>query len=148
MTYDQWSGDPRITITPNGADFTYRSGQPVMDQGVGNQLVLALFTRKKDPRTGFPWCGNVFLQPRQRVGSDFLAVAEGVLTISTVTQDIPNAAKAALDDPIFAVKSVDVTNPVANYVKAQITVGVGDLTIKGNRDNWQAEYMNPASRRL
>jgi hypothetical protein len=148
MIYDTYSGDPKIVISGNGADFVYKSGQPVMDQGIENQLTLALFTRRTDPRTGFGWPGNVFLQSLQQLGSDFQDVAADVQTLKSVTIDIPNAISAALADPIFSIKAIDVSNPQSTAVLAQISVGAGNLTIKGNRDTWQAQYFNPASRRL
>ena len=41
---DIFSGDPKIILTPYGANLDYEGGQPVMDQGMENQALLSLFT--------------------------------------------------------------------------------------------------------
>ena len=45
---DIYSGDPRIVLTADGADFDYIGGQPVMDQGVENLALISLLTSDVD----------------------------------------------------------------------------------------------------
>jgi len=132
MIIDRFSGDPRLTLTPAGADLDFRGGQPIMDAGLENQILISLFT-------GEGWCGNVFLPPESRIGSDFEATARGTLTLAALA-DIANAAERALASDYFPDLKVEVRNTVANHLDITITLGPGKvLTLNRKGLKWQAQ---------
>ncbi len=142
MTPDRYSGDPRILITPQGWDLDYNGGQPTMDQGLENQALISLFTRKG-------WCGNFYLDQTQQIGSDFLSTASGDLTLKSVTSDIPQAALLALASDLLPDISVAVVNPNGWDLQITITLDPGTALVLDRRGMlWKAQAQNPASARL
>jgi hypothetical protein len=143
MTQDRYSGDPRIILTPNGANLDYEGGQPIMDQGLENQAIISLFTRPG-------WVGNLLLDPQYQIGSDFEASVLGQgLTLAGLAL-IQNAAVIALTSPAFPELAVTATNPVSDRIKLTVTAGPGQAPLSFLRagQNWQAQAVNPASGRL
>jgi phage gp46-like protein len=120
----------------NGADFRYVTGQPVMDQGVHNAAVISLFTE-----TG--WGGNVFLPPESRIGSDFVKLSRGTLTLSRLA-DIENSAERALESKLFPRVSAEARNPTGDRLDVNIKIGPGG-TLNLNREGplWRAQGKNP-----
>ena len=85
---DTFQGDPYITITADGSTITYIGGQPVMDRGVENQAMIALFTREG-------WIGNaVISDPDEQIGSDFQEAHNQPITLNALL-DIEQAAVRA-----------------------------------------------------
>lgn len=144
---DIYSGDPRIVITPDGSDFDYIGGQPVMDQGVENLALLSILTEDIDPVSGKPWCGNVFFPDAQKVGSSFVRQARQPLTLKQL-RVIEQAGEDALDDPAFGNSTCTVTNPQSTYVEAVFGIPQGSVTVKGNQQLWSAQINNPASAKV
>lgn len=139
---DRYSGDPRIIIGPNGWTLDFEGGQPIMDQGIENQALLSLFVRPG-------WCGNLFLSPASRIGSDFLDVCARPLTMKAITADIPNAITRALKGDLFPDVQVSVTNVQSYDLRIVITLSPGQaLTLDRRGMLWQAQASNPASGRL
>ena len=142
MTPDRFSGDPRHLLTPQGSDIDYEGGQPVMDQGLENQALISLFTRKG-------WFGNVFLPPAEQIGSDFEETCANPLTLTSINADIPNSAELALKSPLFPSIAVSVTNPQSWDIRIVITLGPGSsMTLDRRGMLWSAQAQNPASGRL
>lgn len=139
---DRFSGDPRIVITEAGADFDYRGGQPVMDQGLENCALLCLFTAPG-------WPGNIFLSTSERLGSDFESRVRGPLTLSRLA-DAENAAERALSAVVaFGEVTAEVSNPTADHIAAEIRLGSGgSMSLHRERALWTAQINTPASRRL
>lgn len=141
MTPDRFSGDPRILIGPNGADFDYEGGQPIMDAGLENQALLSLFTRPG-------WCGNTYLPAAQQIGSDFEDTARQGITLATLA-DIGNAAERALKSNLFPQLAVTVSNPVSTNLRVVASFGPGQaLTLDRRGMLWAAQAASPASGRL
>ena len=142
MSLDRYSGDPRMLIGVQGADLDYEGGQPIMDQGLENQALLSLFTAEG-------WCGNLFLPPASRIGSDFEDTCHAPLTLTSLTADIPNSAQRALKSDLFPDVKVEVTNPSSWDLKITITLGPGKvLTLDRRGMLWASQATNPASGRL
>ena len=143
---DIFSGDPYLTLGPNGATMTYIGGQPVMDQGLENLAMISLFTRPG-------WAGNVFFPDvNQRVGSDFVEAATQPITLQSLT-DIEQAAVRALDSPAFGRVTATATNTASDFIRVDITIeppGQDSATIILTRNglNWQAQAANPAHARV
>jgi hypothetical protein len=142
MTPDRYSGDPRMLLTPNGADLDYEGGQPIMDQGIENQALLSLFVSDD-------WCGNLFLPPASRIGSDFEETCRAPLILQAVTADIPNAVERALKSDLFPDVRVAVANPQSWNLQVTITLASGAiLTLDRRGMLWASQTANPASGRL
>ena len=143
---DRFQGDPRLVLTENGAKFVYSGGQPVMDQGVENQALIALFTTRG-------WAGNIlFTDPNQKIGSDFITASLEAITLTSLNK-IRDAALKALAAPIFGDIAVEVTNPTSYQIKTEIEIkppGEDPQTIilLKNGINWVLQGTDPASGRI
>lgn len=143
---DIFSGDPYLTLGPNGSTLTYIGGQPVMDQGFENQVVIALFTRPG-------WAGNTFFADQnQRIGSDFVEAANQPITLQSLV-DIEQAAVRALDSPAFGRVIVTATNPVSDRLEVRILIeppgqDSAEIILTRSGLNWQAQAANPAHERV
>lgn len=130
--YDFTQGDPLISVGPDGASLSWKDGQPVMDQGLVNSVLIALFT---DPN----WAGNAFLGKDEQIGSDFIATCRGPLTLSKLAT-IEQAASLALDGELYK-STVTATNPSGAQVKvnARLVPPNGNaqtLVLTRNGQNW------------
>jgi phage gp46-like protein len=147
---DRFQGDPRLILTANGATLRFKGGQPVMDRGWENYVLIALFTRRG-------WCGNVlFDNPSQKIGSDFEEAHEQAITLAALN-DIREAAKRALadmeSDGLASRVEVETTNPSGAIIETRITVvspsnEAGQLLITKNGLNWLAQAVDPAYLRV
>jgi len=139
-------GDPRLILTENGSKLNFIGGQPTMDQGLENMVLISLFTSPG-------WPGNaLFDNPDEKIGSDFEQSALAAINLDTLNR-IRNAAERALTDPIFGDVTVEVTNPVSHRIDVKILIkppgsDVFQLLIQKNGLNWVAQIENPASRRI
>ena len=123
---DRYEGDPKLYLTPDGANVHYEAGQPVMERGLENQAYISLFTHEG-------WCGNVFLPPENKVGSDFEETCSGSITLSKLA-DIENSAIRALTSRAFVEVGARVQNPKSDNLRIEATVrsgGVLSLTREG-----------------
>ena len=143
---DIFQGDPYLTLGPNGSRLHYTGGQPLMDQGIENLILISLFTRQG-------WAGNTFFpDTNQRIGSDFVEAANQPITITSLT-DVEQAAVRALDSPVFGRVTATAVNPVSDRLVVTIRVeppGQDSRTIILTRNglNWQAQAANPANARV
>lgn len=143
---DIFQGDLRLTLDENGASMEFIGGQPVMDQGLENQAIIALFTSPG-------WAGNaLFVSQDQKIESDFEEATRQALTL-TALNDIRDAAEKALESPVFGTVTVEVTNPKANRLNVLINIqppgqDIKTLLVTRNGLNWTAQAINPAHRRL
>ena len=143
---DIYQGDPKIELTVNGSKLVYKGGQPVMDQGLENLALISLFTTQG-------WAGNVlFADPAQKIGSDFIEATNQSITL-TMLNDVAQAAKRALDNPIFGNVEVEVTNPNSYRINVRIRLtppGQDSMTLllQKNGLNWILQKTNPANERV
>lgn len=144
---DNYDGDPRIAIDKDGADIVYRDGQPVMDAGLENNDLIALFTAPG-------WPGNVLLENGQQIGSDFEEQALGSITLSKLAV-IENSARLAIESPVAKTESVavSVVNPAGSSLGVVIRrtppgQDVGELLVTRDGLNWINQANNPANERL
>jgi len=146
MTDLNYQGDPRMTLDENGANLVYRDGQPLMDRGLENPVLIALFTKRG-------WAGNaLFRNPNQRVESDFVAAHEQPITLSALNE-IRDAAEKALITPVFGTVTVVTNNPRANVVSSVITIeppgsDIQTLIVSRNGLNWISQIIDPAYRKI
>ncbi|MFP3041899.1 InlB B-repeat-containing protein [Treponema primitia] len=138
-TIDRYGGDPKITITENGADLDYQGGQPVMEQGVDNVALISLFTKPG-------WPGNIFLPPENRIGSDYEDTTSGTITLSKLA-DIANSAERALTSATFPEVQAEVSNPTGDHLSVDIRVSPGPaLSLTREGALWKAQKAKGAGK--
>lgn len=143
---DIFQGDPAIKITKNGATLVFIGGQPVMDAGIENQALIALFTEKG-------WPGNHLLAPESQIGGDFEKEArEAPVTISSLAR-LEQIAVAQLSAPIFGTVAAVASNPESWIKQINIRIeppsGIAfEINLVSNGQNWISQAADPASERL
>lgn len=148
-TNNRYQGDPAIEITPNGASMTFRGGQPVMDQGFHNYVLISLFTKKG-------WWGNALTSDEnKKIGSDFeeQRTIVDLQTINDYRDSVKLSLQSMLDTGIAKTIDVVITNPAINNINASILITPPgetpeQLIFLKNGLNWIAQANNPASERL
>lgn len=130
-----FEGDPKIFIDENGAFLEFRGGQPVMEPGLENDVLIALFTESG-------WVGNQLLPEGSRIGSDFEDLATGTLTLRNLTL-IEDAAKRAMASDTYRPSDIAVvaSNPSGKYLSVDISVEpqpgvVQNIELARNGLNW------------
>lgn len=144
---DIFSGDPYLTVGPNGSRLHYTGGQPLMDQGIENLAIISLFSEAD-------WAGNTLIKdPDQQLNTGrFLKAARQPITITSLT-DVEQGAVADLSNPAFGRVTATATNPVSDRLIVKILIeppGQDSATIILTRNglNWQAQALNPANARV
>ena len=141
---DRFQGDPALSLGPDGSTLTFRGGQPVMDQGIENQVQISLFTAAD-------WPGNFLLGPDNQIGSKFEKTARAPFTVAGLAR-VEQAAKTALAAPIFGVIEALAINPESWRLDVGIIVGPpGDrktILLTRNGQNWFNQAANPASEQI
>ena len=141
-----YDGDPKLILTENGSTLKFTNGQPLMDPGLENLVLISLFTKKG-------WVGNSLYQDdHYKIGSDFLKVLSLPITINSLNQ-ISNIVKNTLKNDIFGDVTVVVTNPSGHKIDIQITIEppgkeLNKILLSKNGLNWQFQILEPANRRL
>jgi phage gp46-like protein len=150
MSTDRYQGDPKLTLDENGADLTFKGGQPEMDRGLENAALISLHTRPG-------WAGNIlFREPAQQIGSGFEESLNAPITLTSFNS-IRNAAVAALqwfiDTKLASEVNAGVRNPTGKRVETLI--GIKPLTqdpvillTTKNGLNWIAQKLDPAYLRV
>lgn len=145
----RFDGQPRLILTPNGSTITYVGGQPIMDEGWENYILIRLFT-------GEGWAGNTLLDdPNQRVGSDFEEESSKPITVASLNNTNEAAERAlqpAVDNGLFSSVRIETTNPDGFALQVKIFVifpggDTGILILTKNSLNWIAQKINPAHKR-
>jgi phage gp46-like protein len=149
MAYDRTQGDPKISMTNDGADLVFKGGQPVMDSGLENAVLISLFS-------GAEWFGNAFAQPSARIESRFYPLTLKAITLSRLAE-LERAVKADLSSlvsqGIIAEPAVRASNPSGERLVIEITIsppGAKTETILLSRygANWSVQTTHPASTRV
>lgn len=143
---NRFDGSPAVYLTLDGADIVFKGGQPVMDDGLENQALIALFTGD--------WIGNaLFADPKRHIGSAFEASADQPITLSALA-DVEREAKAALQaKDAFGNVTAEARNPVSHRIDVEITIEppAGDaqeLKLSKYAGVWQNQAGDPASGRV
>jgi len=150
MVIDRFQGDPRVVIDEDGADLEIQAGQPVMDRGIENSVLLSLFTASD-------WVGNTLVEkPTQKFGGKFLNAVKQPITATALT-DIRNAVLSDLNWMIETGLAEDidvqVTNPQSTKLKVLLVVKPpkSDLEVFLLTNNgllWVSQSIDPANERL
>lgn len=145
-----FQGDPAIQITSDGANLKFIDGQPIMDKGFENAVVISLFTKQN-------WPGNVLFDVAdEKVGSDF---QESMML--PINIDGLNKRRQAAERALAWLKNsgkakditVTVTNPNSNIIIVNVLISPPegdnvDLTLENFGANWIFQRNDPAHRRF
>ncbi len=147
-TKNRYQGDPAIELTPSGASMTFKGGQPVMDQGIENAVIISLFTKPG-------WWGNTLItDENKKIGSTFEQIRT-IIDVQTIN-DITDAATQALawmkNSNLANKTEVTVTNPIGDQIKTAILImppgqDARKLLFLKNGLNWISQAQNPAHER-
>jgi phage gp46-like protein len=149
MAYDRTQGDPKITIDSDGADLVFKGGQPVMDSGLENAILISLFS-------GAEWFGNAFASPSSGIESRFYPLTLKPVTASRLAE-LERAVKADLKGLVaqgaIADPAVRASNPTGDRLFIEITIsppGAKAETILLSRygANWSVQTTHPANTRV
>ena len=149
MIFNRFQGDPAIKITESGAIMKFIGGQPVMDQGLENAIIISLFTKKG-------WWGNtLFIDENKKIGSDYeqVRITIDVRTINETRDEADIATKWMKDVKLASKIDITVTNPFANRIKTQLIIyspgkDIQELLFFQNGINWLSQAKNPAHERF
>ncbi len=142
---DTFQGDPALSIENDGANLTFKGGQPVMDQGLENQAQISLFTAED-------WPGNFLFPETQQIGSKFEKQARGSITLSSLAE-LEKTAEAAMDAPVFGTIRATAINPESWRIDMEILISPPGreesvILLSRNGQNWINQAANPAHERL
>ena len=149
MIYNRFYGDPKITLTNSGASMTFKGGQPVMDQGLENAVVISLFTKP-----GF-WGNDLIREESQKIGSDYQQ-QRTIIDVQTIN-DVRDAAKNALKwmkgTEVASKIEIQVINPYNDQIQTAIRIlppgqDANELLFFKNGINWVNQAVNPAYERI
>lgn len=142
---DNYQGDPKIYITSDGATMKFTGGQPRMDKGLENLVILTWFSRE--------WYGNVFLKDEnQKLNGKFELANEKPVTVSSL-KDIEKAASKDTDYLISSGVMSQIEIETVNTDDNQVTTnavfappGADLFTIVATKHgkNWIAQANDPA----
>jgi hypothetical protein len=139
---DPYQGDPKLILSENGATMRFSGGQPVMDQGLENFVLISLFS-------GPGWVGNFFIRNQsEKIGSDFEDKALGTRTLSSLRL-VQDAGEKALTNTLFEDVQVTVINPQNNFLQADFLLKPPNqdeqkLKLTRNSANWINQSKDPA----
>ena len=151
MIYNRFQGDPAVKITEDGAKMKFINGQPVMDQGLHNAVLISLFTKK-----GY-WGNSLITEESKKIGSDVEKTAlepiVSIQSINNMTDAIDKALGWMVDTKLSQEIEITVTNPSSNNLRASIKItppgrDSQTLLFLKNGLNWIAQAQNPAAGRL
>jgi hypothetical protein len=146
MIKNIYSGDPKMVMTPDGMTLVFKNGQPIMDAGVENQVIISLFTKPD-------WSGNdMFQDPSQKIGSDFEDAAREPITLTSLN-NIRDAALKALESDLFGDIEIEVTNPKDTTIKVEIFIkppwsDPQSFILTKNALNWEFQRVDPAYKKV
>jgi phage gp46-like protein len=151
MIYNRFQGDIAVKITEDGAKMKFINGQPVMDQGLENAVLISLFTKK-----GY-WGNSLITEESKKIGSDVeITALEPIVSIQSVnnmTDVIDKALSWMTDTKLSQDNDIIVTNPSSNNLRATIKItppgrDSQTLLFLKNGLNWIGQAQNPANERM
>ena len=133
-------GDPKIFMLPGGIEIIYAGGQPIMDNGLENMILILLFTERG-------WSMNKILPLSQQIGSDYLEETRKSITV-TQLRKIEIAAEAALlpisDNNIGTITGLSVKMVTGSQIYLSFTINPPgknpvQIELSGYGNNWQLQ---------
>lgn len=128
-----FQGDPALILGPDGATLEFTGGQPKMDTGLENQVVISLFTAPD-------WPGNHMLSAENQIGSDFEEEGRKAITLRNLTR-LESVAVEAVQASVFGDVTAGVTNPES--YRRDVKIGIEppggtaeEILLTTNGQNW------------
>lgn len=151
---DIYDGDPRLILGADGSRLEYKGGQPVMDKGVENIILIDLFTQNAGENSHTNgWCGNHLMRSESaKVGSNFVdQTLNQPMTINGLENIEAAQVEALTRSPYGEVEST-ASNPKGDEISILTNVEspAGTFTIRTDAvsQRWQAQVSDPANERL
>lgn len=131
--------DPRLILSADGSRLQFVGGQPLLDHGLENLVMISLFTSPG-------WVGNRFMV--SAIGSDFEQACNQPITLQALDR-IRDTAQRALALTILGKVVVTVTNPNSNRLNVLVQCArLGAVTLSRENGNWSFQVSDPAYRKV
>lgn len=150
INIDRYQGDPALFLSENGSRMIFKGGQAILDAGFENAVKISLMTKQG-------WIGNdLFRNENKKVGSDFLKINEGSITLQGLNLREQSAKKALqwmIDSGIAQEIEVAIENPTGYILDYYILIKppgktAQELFFTKNGSNWIAQRFDPAHERV
>lgn len=136
-----FEGDIYVTLGADGADYVFKGGQPVMDQGLENHVNISLLTKPG-------WCGND-IEPvaSRKIGSQYIDKVREPITRQSLL-DTSKAAESDLVGEEFGKITATTTNPESQQILTELLLeppSNDPLIIRLLRSgaSWISQKVNP-----
>ena len=116
----EYQGDPKLKISPySDGGINYNYGQPDMDTGLENAVIISLGTKKG-------WWGNLLMQKEtQKIGSDYDLLTHSIINSNQIKK-IEDNAESSLNWMkslnIIEKAESSVSNPQADRIENTIRI--------------------------
>lgn len=133
-----YQGDPKLTISPySNGGINYTLGQPVMDTGLENAVVISLGTLKG-------WWGNLLMSKEsQKIGSDYDLLTHDTLNFDQIKK-IEDNAETTLNwmktEGIIESAESLVNNPQADRIENSIAIKKPTGEVEIYQLNWDQQF--------
>lgn len=114
-----YQGDLLLSNTGNGITVTFKGGQPKLDNGLINSVLLSLFYK--------PWFANLIIEDEnEHIGSDFiLFINNNPITVSNLNKARSVGLKALqwmIDENLASEVDIRLQNPNGSVVKVLVLI--------------------------
>ncbi len=141
-----YQGDPALFLSENGANIKFTGGQPRMDQGFHNAVLISLLTKPG-------WWGNALVnEESKKIGSDYIDSLKQAITLTSINDVRDKSEKAIkwMTDKGIANSEVTVNNPSGSRTDTLVFLqppgqDIQSIKLSSNGLNWKAQAENPAS---
>lgn len=145
----RFQGDPAVNIDDGGAKIYFRGGQPEMDHGLHNAVLISLFTKPG-------WWGNVLESEESKKIGSTVEEPRTIIDIQTLNdyEDAINLALQWMIDVNLASRiDITVTNPYLNQIQAEINIhppgqDIETFIFLKYGTNWIEQAFNPVHKRF
>lgn len=115
----RYSGDPLLSNNGNGITITFKGGQPILDPGIYNAIVLSLFFK--------PWFMNAVIEDSlEHIGSEFTSyLVNNTITIGTLNTARNIALKSLswlISENIASEVDVRLRNPNGSVIQVLVLI--------------------------
>ena len=151
---DIFDGDPKLILDADGSRLEYKGGQPVMDRGIENIVLIDLFTQNAGENSHTQgWVGNHLMRDESwKIGSNFVDQTLNAPRTINGLENIEEATKEALDKSPYGDVEATASNPsgddVTNIINVQAPSGAFTIRTDAVAQRWQAQFSDPANERL
>jgi phage gp46-like protein len=142
MKFSRFQGDPAILISERGTQIEFQGGQPVMDHGLHNAVLISLYTKPG-------WWGNALVtEESKKIGSDVerQRTIVDTQTINDVTDDVERALKWMQDTKLVNNIEITVTNPKLDYILIDISTRARRSRVTGFKTRYKLDSTSNQSR--